>query len=201
MVAWDLNELRHTDVPFRQAFKLTENTPVCFHLRRMHTKYNEIERKEIDAMLVAWIIKPASSSWGFPAVIAKKKKGRRRFWVYFQTLNERMKADKFPLRKIEEIVDDMVGSKIFSKLDIFAGYWQIELAESVWEQTAFCWEFEFFCLKWSHLDFWIHRLPYKGWRKLFSKILILYKCILTTLSLVPGASTNIPTIILLVVTE
>lgn len=41
----------------------------------------------------------------------------------------------------------MAGSTIFSKLDIYVGYWQIELVESVQEKTLFCCKFESFCFE------------------------------------------------------
>lgn len=107
----------------------------------MPTKHNGIARKEVDAILAARIIKPASSLWVFPVVIAKKKDGSPRFCVDYRALNERMKAYKFPLPKIEKVIDDMAGSKIFSKLDMLAGYWQIKLAENVGEKTAFRYRF------------------------------------------------------------
>lgn len=53
------------------------------------------------------------------------------FFVGYQALNKRIKADRFTLPKIEEVIGDMAGSKIFSKPDIFSGYWQISLAKSV----------------------------------------------------------------------
>lgn len=92
----------------------------------MPAKHNEIIRREVDAMLTAQIIKIESSPWGFPVVIAKKKHGGPRFCVDYRALIKRMKANKYSLTKIKEVIDNMVGSKFFSMLDIFAGYWQIK---------------------------------------------------------------------------
>ena len=48
-----------------------------------------------------------------------------------------MKADKWPLPKIEEIFDDLQGSTYFSTLDLFSGYWQVRLSEPCKEKTTF----------------------------------------------------------------
>lgn len=54
----------------------------------------------------------------------------------YWALNRRMKADKFPLPKIEKVLEELAGSKIFSKVDMFAGYRQIKLAVGVQGKSA-----------------------------------------------------------------
>ena len=67
-------------------------------------------------MLEAGIITPSISAWSVPVVIVEKD-GNPRFCVYYRTLNQRMKADRWPLPKIEEIFDDLEGSAYFTSLD------------------------------------------------------------------------------------
>lgn len=88
----------------------------------MHENYNDILKKEIDAMMVASIVKPAISPWDFPVMTSKKKNGSPRLCLNHQALNKRMKSAKFPLSEAEEVIEDMVSSKFFSKLGVFAGY-------------------------------------------------------------------------------
>lgn len=54
-----------------------------------------------------------------------------------RALNRPIKADKFSISSIEEIVEDMAGAQVFSKFDVFACYWQIRLVEQVQEITTF----------------------------------------------------------------
>lgn len=70
VIAWHLEELRPASVPYTHSFQITDERPICFPLRRMPTKHNENVKHEIDEMIKARIIKPASSPWGFPVVIA-----------------------------------------------------------------------------------------------------------------------------------
>ena len=48
-----------------------------------------------------------------------------------------MKADKWPLPKMEKIFDDLEGSKVFTTLDLFSGYWKVRMASWCKEQTTF----------------------------------------------------------------
>ena len=60
-----------------------------------------------------------------------------RFCVDYRTLNKVMKPDRWPLPKIKEILEDLCGSSYFTSLDIFSGYWQIQLDEQCKENTTF----------------------------------------------------------------
>lgn len=94
----------------------------------MLAKDNDTVRKEIDSIPAVLIIKPATSPWGYPVVSTKKNNVTSRCFLGYRALKKKMKADKFRLPKIEEVIDDMAGTKAFSKLDMFFGYWQIMLA-------------------------------------------------------------------------
>ena len=95
-------------------------------------------------MLKAGIITASSSAWSFPVVIASKKEGKPRFCVDYRALNRVMKADRWPLPKIEELFDDLSGSRFFTTLDLFSGYWQVRMENSCKEKTTFICRFETF---------------------------------------------------------
>lgn len=63
--------------------------------------------------------------------------GKPRFCVNYRALNKRMMADRFPVPTIEKALDNMAGSLVFTKLDMFAGYRHVCLEEHVQENTAF----------------------------------------------------------------
>lgn len=87
----------------------------------MQLKYDEIVKKEVEDMLKARIIKPACGPWGFPVEFSHKSVGNPRFCVDYRALNMQMKEDKFPMSKVEEMIDIIASANIFSKLDTFAG--------------------------------------------------------------------------------
>ena len=86
-------------------------------------------RKEIDDILEAVIIVPATTAWSFPVVIASKKEGAPRFCVDYRTLNRVMKADRWPLGRGQR--------SAFTMLDLFSGYWQVKMEETSKEMSSF----------------------------------------------------------------
>ena len=73
-------------------------------------------------MLEAGIIVPSTSEWSSPVLIATKKVGKPRFCVDYRMLNKLMKGDRWPVPKIQEIFDELLGACFFITLDLFTGY-------------------------------------------------------------------------------
>jgi hypothetical protein len=64
-------------------------------------------------------------------------KPKYRFCVDFRALNAVTKFDSYPLPRFEETTSTLVGSKYFSVLDCYSGFWQIKICEEDKEKTAF----------------------------------------------------------------
>ena len=99
--------------------------------------HNEIVRKEIDRMLAAGIITAVKSSCTSPVVIAINEGGSSRFCVYYRKMNSVVHADQWPIPRVDEILDDMKGRSIFTTIDLFQGYWKIEMDEACKEKASF----------------------------------------------------------------
>ena len=100
-------------------------------------KNRPIVDKAIDDMLAADIIRPSVSPQSSPIVIVPKKDSSKRFCVDFHKLNAVTKPNSYPLPKIDEILALLCGSQYFSALDCQQGYFQVKMAESSREKTAF----------------------------------------------------------------
>ena len=98
--------------------------------------YDEV-KAHIQEMLDLGAIRPSNSPWASAIVLVRKKDGRLRFCIDLRRLNNRTVKDAYSLPKIESILDSLLGPKIFSPLDLKAGYWQVEMAEECKAYTAF----------------------------------------------------------------
>lgn len=80
---------------------------------------------------------PSHSPFSSNVVVVRKKDGSIRFCTDYRKLNKRTHKDAYAISKIDDTLHLLSGSKYFTKLDLKAGYWQIEMAEEDKEKTAF----------------------------------------------------------------
>jgi hypothetical protein len=97
---------------------------------------NEIE-KQVKELLAAGLITQSTSSFASPVLLVLKKVGTWRFCIHYRKLNELAIKNRFPLPIIEEILDELAGTKFFTKLDMTAGYHQIRMCPADEHKTAF----------------------------------------------------------------
>ena len=70
-------------------------------------------------------------------VIVRKKDGTIRFCIDYRKLNSRTHKDAYAIPRIDDTIHLLSGSRYFTKLNLKAGYWQVEMAEEDIEKSAF----------------------------------------------------------------
>jgi hypothetical protein len=87
-------------------------------------------KKQLADMLSKGLIRPSASPWGSPVLFVDKRDGTIRLCVDYRKLNEVTIKNKYPLPKIEDVFDQLNGARVFSKIDLRAGYHQLKVRES-----------------------------------------------------------------------
>ena len=89
------------------------------------------------AYLQAGQIEPARSHFGAGVLFARKKDGILRLCIDYPALNNITLKDKYPLPRIDELLDNMAGAEYFTKMDLQQGYHQIRVKPEHVPRTAF----------------------------------------------------------------
>jgi hypothetical protein len=77
------------------------------------------------------------SPWGAPVLLVKKKDGKSRLCVDYRQLNKVTVRNRYPLHWIDDLMDQLQGAAVFSKIDLKSGYHQIRVKEEDIQKTAF----------------------------------------------------------------
>ena len=100
-------------------------------------KEHEELQAQIDDLLAQGHIRPSNSPYGAPVLFVPKKDGRWRMCVDYRALNKQTIRDRYPLPRIDDLLDRLGQARHFTTLDLASGYHQIAVKEEDIPKTAF----------------------------------------------------------------
>ena len=132
------NQALPEDSKVRHSIEIEEDKEVPYGpIYPLNSQELKALREYITAALAKGWIRPSESSAGAPILFVPKKDGSLRLCVDYRALNKITKKNRYPLPLISEILDRLVGAKIFTKLDLRDAYHRIPIAEKDRWKTAF----------------------------------------------------------------
>ncbi|CAL2229057.1 unnamed protein product [Prunus armeniaca] len=94
-------------------------------------------KKQIQGLLEQSVIKPSCSPCGSPVLLVPKKDGGWHICVDYKGLNKKTIKNRYPLPRIDDLLDQLHGACYFTKLNLKSSYHQVRIQEEDTWKTAF----------------------------------------------------------------
>ncbi|GFW91422.1 retrovirus-related Pol polyprotein from transposon 412 [Trichonephila clavipes] len=115
---------------------LTDDEPIFHKPRRLPFAERDIVDAQVDEWIKNGIVEPCSSPYA-SQVVVKNKDGKSRVCIDYRRLNRKLIKDNYPLPLIDDILDCLQNSKIFTTLDLKNGFFHVVVNERSRKFTSF----------------------------------------------------------------
>ena len=128
--------LSHRDVDF--TIELHPCTsPISMTLHRMAPAELQELKVQLQELLDRGFIRLSTSPWGAPILFAKKRDKTLRLCIDYRQLNRATIKNRYPLPKIDDLFDQLRGTRVYSKIDLRISNHQLRVREADIPKTAF----------------------------------------------------------------
>ena len=123
----------------------TEGPPVYCRPRRLSPEMLNVVKAEFDKLLEQGIVSRSNSHWASPLHLVKKADGSYRPCGDYRKLNSITTRPTFSIPHLFDFVNNLKGSKIFSKIDLQKAYYHVPMTAESRDKTTITTPFGNFC--------------------------------------------------------
>jgi len=116
-------------------------------------------KRQLGDLITKGYIKLSMSPYSAPVLFVQKKKGTLCLCVDYRALNKITVKNRYPLPRIDELLDKLVNARYFTKIDLHSGYHQIRIKKEDVSKTAFrtrYGHYEFLVMPFGLTNAWQH---------------------------------------------
>lgn len=146
---------------YTQKLRTIDDSPSYIKNYRTPNVWKEEIRSQVNRLIENDLIEPCASSYNSPVILVPKKSpdGMRkwRMCLDYRGVNKKLVADKYPLPRIDDILDNLGRAVFFSVMDLYSGFHQVPVDPESRDLTAFSTEQGSF--RWKVLPFGLNVSP------------------------------------------
>ncbi|XP_073120440.1 uncharacterized protein [Henckelia pumila] len=94
-------------------------------------------KDQLEDLLNKRYTRPSLSPWVAPVLFVRKKDGSMRLCIDYRQLYQVTVKNIYPLPRIDDLIDQLQGSSVYSKINFMYGYHQLRLREAYVSKTTF----------------------------------------------------------------